>query len=197
MGKLVKRASVAICSLMLALSMAACGQTGDPSKDSETPAAAQSESVAESEPEVETESEALETTQSDEGNTSAPVDDTSSDYDNMDLNSEGKFDTIEDFLNSSIMQAQIKTQQEALKDSGMSVALRADGNSLIYDFTVEDDTVAQTLTEEYLSSYMESQTETFTGIRESITTAVTVENPVVVVNYLDKEGNVIYSHEYK
>ena len=43
---------------------------------------------------------------------------------------------------------------------------------------------------------MEDQTSVFEGVAASVKLAVDVESPVVVVRYLDNEGNEIYSREF-
>ena len=49
---------------------------------------------------------------------------------------------------------------------------------------------------EQLQSAMDGQADTFKNVASSLKLAVEVENPVVVVEYIDMNGEVILSAEY-
>lgn len=109
----------------------------------------------------------------------------------------GKFPTVEAFVKSDIMQETMKGLKESLEDEDMAIDLKADGNKLVYVFTiknVEED--QREAVKSGLESAMESQAETYENIAGSMKDAVDVENPVVVVLYQDGEGNEIYSREF-
>ena len=52
----------------------------------------------------------------------------------------GKFATIEEFVNSDIMQEQIDSITSSLKDSGMNIKITGEGDKLVYTYTYETDT---------------------------------------------------------
>ena len=105
-------------------------------------------------------------------------------------------DTIEEFVNSDIMQEQIDSITSSLKDSGMNIKITGEGDKLVYTYTYETDTTDIEGLAEMLESGMEDQTSVFEGVAASVKLAVDVESPVVVVRYLDSEGNEIYSREF-
>ena len=109
----------------------------------------------------------------------------------------GKFPTVEAFVKSDIMQEMMKGLKESLEDEDISIDLKADGNKLVYVFTIknieEDQREAM---KSGLESAIETQVETYENIAGSMKDAVDVENPVVVVLYQDSEGNELYSREF-
>ena len=94
------------------------------------------------------------------------------------------------------MQEQIDSITSSLKDSGMNIKITGEGDKLVYTYTYETDTTDIEGLAEMLESGMEDQTSVFEGVAASVKLAVDVESPVVVVRYLDNEGNEIYSREF-
>ena len=113
-----------------------------------------------------------------------------------DLPTSGKFATIDEFVNSSIMQSQIKTLKDSAGDSGMDdITLAGEGNKLIYTFTFAEGTETEGMAEA-LEAALDTQASTFENVASSLKAAVEVEDPIVVVTYADSEGNEIYSREF-
>lgn len=108
----------------------------------------------------------------------------------------GKFESLEDFVNSDIMQQQLETQFASLEGTGMSIELTADDNKLIYNLTIEDPDLSAAMDASALESYLDSQAATFEAIAATLPASVDVENPVVVVRYLDYTGEEIASREF-
>ena len=193
MKTMMRRTMAFVCSLTLAFAMTACGGSGNGSTPASDTQAA-SESAVETQAPAQTDSQAGETAA--ENDTSAAVDSQESEgQSSKDTTSFALYSSLEDFVNSSEMQDQIATQQESLAGSGMSVDITADGDRLVYTFTL-DDSVASTVTPESLEEGMEAQASTFESIASTLKLAVDVENPVVVVEYVDSQGNIIYSGEF-
>lgn len=111
------------------------------------------------------------------------------------LGENGKFATISDFVNSDIMKGQVETLKSSLEGSGMEIELSGEDNKLIYTYTYleveKTDGMAETL-----ASGIEAQADQFKSVASTIKTAVEVENPVVVVKYVDANGEEIYSKEF-
>ncbi len=117
------------------------------------------------------------------------------------LNANGKYNTVEDFVNSDLMQSQFESMKSQLEgdDDSMSIDLSAEGNKLIYSFTysaealegVDTDTLATTL-----DSAMDSMASTFEGIASSLKDAVDVDDPVVEVTYYTSDGTELCSREF-
>lgn len=111
------------------------------------------------------------------------------------LNANGKFDTIDGFVNSDIVQSQLDSLKTSAEDSGMNITITGEGNKLIYTFTYGEGTDTEGMAEA-LEAALETQASTFEGVAASLTEAVEVEDPIVVVVYADSEGNEIYSREF-
>lgn len=192
MKTMMRRTMALVCSFALTFALTACGGSNNSST-----AAADTQPAAESVVETET---VAQTDVQTEAQTEASVAeaDTSQVSDTQgsaDTTSFALYSSLDEFVNSSEMQDQIATQQESLAGSGMSVDITADGDRLVYTFTL-DDTVAASVTPESLEEGMEAQASTFESIASTLKLAVDVENPVVVVEYVDSQGNVIYSGEF-
>ena len=196
MKTMMRRTMALVCSFALTFALTACGGSNNSST-----AAADTQPAAESVVETETVTQTdVQTEVQTEAQTEASVAeaDTSQVSDTQgsaDTTSFALYSSLDEFVNSSEMQDQIATQQESLAGSGMSVDITADGDRLVYTFTL-DDTVAASVTPESLEEGMEAQASTFESIASTLKLAVDVENPVVVVEYVDSQGNVIYSGEF-
>ena len=181
-----KRIAAALCAVCITLSLAACGEqdtesTDGASRNTEISSTESASASADSESaDVSSETEA----NSEDESTDAPT---------------GKFATLEDFINSDLMKSQMDTQNESLEGSGLKAALKAEGSTLIYLFTVEDDAMAELLKSntESIQSSLDSQASAFEAIAKSLIAAVEeIENPIVVVRYVDNAGEEIFSQEF-
>lgn len=130
------------------------------------------------------------------GTDSADEDDTYTDDSDSGEVITGRFESLEDFVNSDIMQQQLETQFASLEGTGMSLELTADDNKLIYNLTIEDPDLSAVMDASALESYLDSQASTFEAIAAALPASVDVENPVVVVRYLDYTGEEIASREF-
>ena len=188
MKTMMRRTMALVCSFALTFALTACGGSNNSST-----AAADTQPAAESV--VETETVAQTDVQTEASVAEADTSQVSDTQGSADTTSFALYSSLDEFVNSSEMQDQIATQQESLAGSGMSVDITADGDRLVYTFTL-DDTVAASVTPESLEEGMEAQASTFESIASTLKLAVDVENPVVVVEYVDSQGNVIYSGEF-
>ena len=173
MKNLIRKISLIMCVIMLTFAVSACGKSDFDSKKNE--------------PKTE-----------DTANDDA-IDDAKDDSeDNDDAAVTGKFKTLEDFVNSDIMQQQLETQLASLEGSGIALNLTAEDNKLIYNFTIEDADLSAALAADpsTLESSLQSQASTFESVASSLKAAVEVENPVVVVRYLDNTGAEIVAQEF-
>ena len=173
MKNLLRKALLLLCALMLAASMTACGS--DKSEDTK---------------------DKTEDTAKDETEETDETDETEAD-DSSDGGVTEKFDTLDDFVKSDIMQEQLETQIAALEGTGISADVYADGDTLVYDFTIEDEAVASVMDKATLDSSLQSQASTFEGVAAMLPAAIeNIENPAVVVRYLDPAGAEITSMEF-
>ena len=173
MKNLIRKISLIMCVIMLTFAVSACGKSDNDSKKNEPK---------------------TEDTAKDDA-----IDDAKDDAeDNEDAAVTGKFKTLEDFVNSDIMQQQLETQLASLEGSGIALNLTAEDNKLIYNFTIEDADLSAALAADpsTLESSLQSQASTFESVASSLKAAVEVENPVVVVRYLDNTGAEIVAQEF-
>ena len=84
---------------------------------------------------------------------------------------------------------------ESLESQGMTVEVVGEGNKLIYNYYYTE-LVNQEGLGEALEEGLTAEADTFSDVAASISEAVDVENPVVVVRYIDANGEVIHSQEF-
>ena len=109
--------------------------------------------------------------------------------------SNGKFNSIADFVNSAEMQEQIKSLKATFKAQGMDVDMTGEGNKLIYTYTFAKGTDL-TGAAETLKAGLKKEASTFKQVASTIKQGVNVKDPVVVVTYKDSDGKTIYSEEF-
>lgn len=177
MKNLLRKGLLFLCVLMLAAAMTACGSDdSDNSKKDDK--------------------KTEETTPADDSSED-DADDADNDEADTGVTADGKFKSLEGFVNSDIMQEQMESQIAALEGTGITCALAADGDKLIYNFTIEDEDLASVMDKATLDSQLESMASTFESIASTLPAAVEgVENPAVVVRYLDPAGEEITSMEF-
>lgn len=166
----IRKMFLFMCAMMMALVLTACGGSGGTDTSDNT---------------AQTEKEA-----SAEDDTSA--DDTAVD----DTAATGKFASIQEFIDSDMMQEQLATQTASLEGTGMSMEITGEDNKLIYSFKIDDPELSAVMDTAALESSLDSQASTFESVAGILPTAIDVENPVVVVRYLDSDGNELASREF-
>lgn len=177
MKNLLKKGLVFLCVLMLAAAMAACGS--DKSEDKKEDKKTEQDAAEETNDTEDTEKDGA-----DEADSSA-------------ASETGKFKDLESFVHSDLMQEEMKNQNASLEGTGLVCDLTAEGDKLIYLFTVQDESVAAVMDKATLDSALKEQTDTFTGIAAMLPAAVEgIKAPVVVVRYLDNTGAEITSMEF-
>lgn len=109
-----------------------------------------------------------------------------------------KFTSIQEFIESDIMQEQLNTQLDSLAESGMTLELTGEDNRLIYNFIIEDEDLSSFMASDpsSLESTLESQASTYSSVAASLTSAIDVKDPVVVVRYTGSDGKELISKEF-
>ena len=206
-----KSMKVTLCAALVfsLMALAACG--GKESKDSvvKPPSAAETKApdteaagteAPDSESSTAAETEASDSESSTAAETKAPDSESSAAAETSaaqsgGTTSSGKYATVADFANSSEVQTQLEIQKKSLDGTGMDIAITGEDNKLIYTFTYQELENQEGMAEA-LEQGLEGQKSTFVSVAKSIKLAVEIENPVVVVQYLDAKGEVIYSAEF-
>lgn len=109
--------------------------------------------------------------------------------------STGKFKTIADFVASDEMQQQLESIKSAAEGQNMDITITGEGDKLVYTYTFAEGTDT-TGAADILKEGLDAQAETFQSVASTLKLVVDVENPIVVVTYLDSDGTVIYSAEF-
>lgn len=123
------------------------------------------------------------------------VNNTVDDDDDDDDSSSGKFASMEDYVASDEVQAEIEASKSALEGQGETIDIRGEGNKLIYSYKYET-IVKQEGMEETLETEAAKQESLFTSTATSLKSLVDVDNPVVVIEYIDANGEMIFTKEY-
>ncbi len=178
----IRKTLLLVCAMMMALALTACGGSGNSGNSDNTDDAAQTADDASADDAAADDAAA---------DDAAAADDTA---DNAAVT--GKFASIQEFIDSDIMQEQLQTQMSALEGSGMSMEITGEDNKLIYSFKIDDPDLSAVMDTAALESALESQASTFESVAGILPTAIEVENPVVVVRYLDSDGNELVAREF-
>ncbi len=110
----------------------------------------------------------------------------------------GKYASISEFLADPDVSSQLESMMSAMGDD-MQIDITGEGEKLVYTFTFTEelgddlDSISAAMKEEMAD---ESFTATFEGIAASLSDAIEVTNPSVVVTYKAADGTEIYSQEY-
>lgn len=98
---------------------------------------------------------------------------------------------VQDYLNRSDVQSQINTLKSGLKDSGSTLDVVAEGNSMVYIYKFN---TMQSLTQsdlDTISSQLKSQQEVFRSLINEIESLTSAVNPSVVTRYVNADGSII------
>ena len=102
--------------------------------------------------------------------------------------------TLEQFV--TLIQPQIDAMKESLEESGQKLDIIARDKSLVYIYQYTVDVGDVSAIRDGLEAAMESLSSNFEGILDQLQSAVP-EAESVIVEYLDKDVQLIYSKEYK
>lgn len=106
-----------------------------------------------------------------------------------------KFASIDEYINDETIKAQLDAMIESMEGSGMTMEIKADGNKLVYTYKYTELVKSEGM-EETLKAGLDEQASNFTDAASAIKDAVEVENPVIVIEYVDANGEMIVSQEF-
>lgn len=175
--------NVVLCITMSAMvfTFSACGDKKEETTDNDTEVEATVEPTEEAE---------------DETDDDAAADETEAQDDGEDTSSYKMFDSVEEFAESDLIQDQLTGLKESLAEGGMDINITGEDNKLIYTFSYLEITKVDGMAEA-IDQQLASQEDNFKAVAKSIKAAVEVENPVVVVTYVDANGDEILTKEYE
>ena len=105
---------------------------------------------------------------------------------------------LEKYFQTDEMQEMVQEAKDSVEGSGMSIEILAEGKTLIYEYTFEEDSFDDSMLDavkEQLVSGLESTASTFEGIASDLNDELKVENSTVVVRYL-YNGETLAESEY-
>lgn len=105
---------------------------------------------------------------------------------------------LEEYFQTDEMQEMIQEAKDSVEGSGMSIEILAEGNSLIYEYTFEEDSFDDSMLDavkDQLVSGLESAASTFEGIASDLNEELKVDNSTVIVRYL-YNGETLAEREY-
>lgn len=105
------------------------------------------------------------------------------------------FDSVAEFAASDLIQDQLTDLKASLAEGGMDINITGEDNKLIYTFSYLEITKVDGMAEA-IEEQLTGQEDQFKAVAKSIKAAVDVEDPVVVVTYVDANEEVIYSQEF-
>lgn len=113
---------------------------------------------------------------------------------------EGKFKTMEGYVQSDVVQLQLKSLREMIDSDIMEVEISGQENKLIYTYIYKEMyDVDEKALGEALRSYLDDNdlSEKYTSMTNLLKTMVEVENPVIVLQYITEDGTELCSKEYR
>lgn len=108
----------------------------------------------------------------------------------------GKSGTVQDYLNRPDVKKQLDTARTQIESMGMKLDIKGEDNKLIYAYTygtqIDDAEAAKAALEQAIKS----EDATFKATAQELKKVGKVNDPVVVIKYLNADGSEIFSKEY-
>lgn len=112
------------------------------------------------------------------------------------------YKTVQEYVEAPITQALLEYEISNEEDTGFVKTIRADGNTLIYEYTFEDpldlsDPETQARVQTYLQERCIAMTEDYAAIAAELSGIVEADEITIRLIYKNTDGSEIYAHEYK
>lgn len=112
------------------------------------------------------------------------------------MSSKYQFANLQEYLDSDVVQNELATLKESVKDSGMSVEVKVEDESkFIYEYTYEEQQDVSGA-DEILLSQLENNSSTFNSGVEQFKSIIDDSNISVVVRYINADGTLICEKEF-
>lgn len=106
-----------------------------------------------------------------------------------------KFSSVADYVKSDEVQEVITDLSSSLDGTGMSIDITADGDKMVYTYKYDSIEKADGMAEQ-LESGIEAQASTFQETADELKKLCKASNPTLVIEYVDMNGDVIYTKEF-
>ena len=163
----MKKILAALSTFLLVASLVSCGDSGKPSSSAD----AGSGTTAVSSPAATTSSKATDSTK--------------------------KFSSVKDYVESPDVQKELEAANQTVEAMGMTLKVTGDTSKMVYTYTYKQQLQVNDEVKNTLKTMLDGQKATFTAIANVLKSVVDVDNPSVVLRYLNADGTEILSQEFK
>ena len=106
-----------------------------------------------------------------------------------------KYKSVADYVKSDEVQEVISSFESEYAGSGMSISITADGDKMVYSYKYDNVEKVDGMAES-LESAVAAEEATFQETADELKKVVDVKSPSVVIEYIDANGEVIFTKEY-
>ena len=106
-----------------------------------------------------------------------------------------KYKSVADYVKSDEVQEVISTFESQLAGTGTELSITANGDKMVYSFKYEDVEKVDGM-EEQLERAIAAEEATFQETADELKKVVDVKSPSVVIEYIDANGEIIFTKEY-
>lgn len=110
--------------------------------------------------------------------------------------STGKYSSIQAYLDSPAVKAQLDALKNNLGSSMGSMEIYGDGNRMVYEYYLPSELPINSSTRAQIESAIETQASVFETLVDELETQTTVVNPCVVVYYKNPDGSLVYEKTF-
>ena len=103
--------------------------------------------------------------------------------------------SVEEFVNSPDVQEQLQEASEQYQADGLTITAAAQGDKLVFTYTVSTQVDAAT-TIPALEMEFDAQASSFNTVIDQMREQIDVENPSIVLRYVNADGSEILSREF-
>lgn len=120
----------------------------------------------------------------------------SGDLEADDSGSSTAYGTLEEFINSDALKDQIDSYNTELEGTGIRAEILAEGDTLVYNFVIENDAVAEVVDIDTVRASLEAEADVYEGLAAMLPAIADVEDPAVIVRYVNSSGDEIFSMRF-
>ena len=103
--------------------------------------------------------------------------------------------SVEEFVQSKEVQQQVQQATEQYQADGLTITASADGDKLVFTYAVSTQ-IDAAATIPALEMEFDAQASSFTQVIQQMREQIDVENPSIVLRYVNADGSEILSREF-
>lgn len=105
-----------------------------------------------------------------------------------------EFDSVQEYLDAQ--KDQIDAAISEIEGSGMTMEIKADGETLIYRYVYEVEVPVGDETTAQFDAGLDTYKSQFDGVLDEMAELIDVKNPAVKLIYENPDGTVVYTHTF-